>query len=160
QCTVGPCDPGYAAYPPGPVTDGCACSVDAGEPNSDCLTATNAGSVSDGGTPIQITGTLSADDDVDFWTFNTVDTPENNTNSYHVSIDITAPMPNDEFLIDVMRGACQDAPTGPGAGITSYDWCVDGTAPSGTEGEGSCSAQGAVHCNDNSSAYFVRVYRK
>lgn len=162
MCNVGQCEAGFAAYPPGPITDGCACPTDSGEPNNVCATATNAGSVSDLGSPITFTGTLSADDDVDVWMFNTVDTAEADTNSYHISVDITAPMPNDEFLMDVMRGACDDAAMGPATSITSYDWCVDGSfaGPNGPEGEASCSATGAIHCNDNSSPYFVRVFRK
>lgn len=162
-CSVGPCESGYTVYPPGaPDTDGCTCAVDSGEPNETCGSATNAGSVSDTGAPMTIVGTLSSDTDVDTWMFTATDTPENGTNSYHVSVILSAPMPNDEFQMDVLRGACNDAPVGPMAAITSYSWCVDGTfaGPNGAEGEGACSPQGAVHCNDNTSAYYVRVYRK
>jgi hypothetical protein len=97
------------------------------------------------------------------WTFDTVDTDEAVTNSYHVSIDITLPMPNDEFAIDVIRGdACTDTPTGASTGITSYDWCVNGRGADGLSGEIPCANDGSqpVHCNNNSTKFFVFVRRK
>jgi hypothetical protein len=164
KCVVAPCEPGWTAYPPtGNPNDGCPCFVESGEPNNTCASATSAGLVSDAGGPITLEGTLSSDQDVDVWTFDTVDTAEAGTNSYHVSVDFTSPMPNDEFMMDVMKGGtCVDAPMGPGSAITSYDWCVDGSfmGPNGLEGEAPCSPQGGVHCTDHSSTYFVRVYRR
>ena len=74
---------------------------------------------------------------------------------------ITAP--NDEFLIDVIRGnPCTDSPVGGSVAITSYDWCVDGAfaGPNGMEGEAPCAPQGGVHGADHSTTYYVRVYRK
>ncbi|MRG96542.1 hypothetical protein [Polyangium spumosum] len=165
KCELGPCEPGWSAYPPGPIADGCTCPVEMGEPNDLCMNATPAGSVSDtSGSSITITGTLGGAGDVDVWSFDTVDTAEGNvTNSYHVSIDFVSPTPNDEFVIDVIRGdACTDTPAGGGVGITSYDWCVDGKSADGLQGEAPCSNTGAqpTHCNDNSTKYYVRVYRK
>lgn len=163
QCELGACNPGWASYPPGKAAEGCACPVENGEPNDSCATAVNAGAVSDTGGALQLTGTLSGDTDVDVWVFDSQDVAEVNTNSYHVSIDLTGPSPNEEFVMDVIRGdACVDAPGGPATGITSYDWCVDGSyaGPGGQEGEAPCSATGAVHCNNNSAKYFVRVRRK
>ncbi|MEP7124183.1 MAG: hypothetical protein ABJE95_24870 [Byssovorax sp.] len=162
-CSLGACDPGWTAYPSGPLNNGCQCPVEVGEPNGSCATAKDAGMVSDAGGSVTMQGTLSADNDVDFWTFSTVDTDEMTTNSYHVSIDFTAPTPNTEFRIDVIRGGtCSDVPTGPSTALVSYDWCVDGTGPAGS-GELACSNVDpgpGPHCNDNSSVYFVRVYRK
>ncbi len=163
-CSLGPCEPGWANFPPGPVKDGCACAVEMGEPNDLCGNATAMGIVTDTpGSSLTITGTLSSADDVDVWFFAANDTDEMTTNSYHVSIDFTAPMPNDEFLMDVIRGnMCTDMPTGGAAGITAYDWCVDGKSADGTAGEIPCANDGSqpVHCNDNSSGYYVRVRRK
>jgi hypothetical protein len=108
---------------------------------------------------IVITGSLSADADVDFWSFDTVDTAQGNTNTYHVSIDFTAPAPNDEFVVDVMRGSvCSDSPSGASTGITSYDWCVDGN--DGNQGELNCGPQAPVHCGNHTSQYYLRVSRK
>jgi len=164
MCKLGPCDMGWTQYPPG--TMGCTCAQELGEPNGQCAAATGAGMVDDTpGSSITITGTLSSATDVDVWVFDTVDTDEMITNSYHVSIDFTAPMPNDEFVFDVMRIApmsmdtCQDMPSGPATGLTSYDWCVDGVG--GTmQGEEVCSVDGAIHCNNWSGKYYVRVSRK
>jgi len=163
-CDLGPCQPGWAAYPPGPVKDGCPCAVEAGEPNDLCANATPAGMVTDtAGSSVTLAGTLSSDSDVDVWTFDTVDTDEGTTNSYHLSINFTAPMPNDEFVFDVIHGAdCTDTPAGSSTNITSYSWCVDGRGSDGLSGEIPCANDGSqpVHCNNNSSKYFVFVRRK
>jgi hypothetical protein len=139
---------------------GCPCQVDANEPNGSCAAAKNVGMVQDvGGTPVVIDGTISSATNVDVYAFNTVDTPETGTNSYHVSIVFSQPMPNNEFVMDVMRGApCSDAPTGPTTNITSYDWCVNGT--SANVGEAPCGPTAVHHCADHTSTYYVRVYRK
>jgi len=164
MCELGPCEAGWTQFPAGPVKDGCSCALEVGEPNNVCANATPAGSVSDTpGSSITLAGTLSAQDDVDVWTFDAVDTPEANTNSFHVKIDLTAPMPNDEFQFDVIHGdACTDTPAGNSTGITNYTWCVNGRGPDGLSGEVPCANDGSqpVHCNDNSSKYFVLVRRK
>jgi hypothetical protein len=163
-CDIGPCEPGWAAYPPGTVKDGCPCALEAGEVNDLCANATSAGMVTDtAGSSLTLTGTLSSDNDVDVWTFDTVDTDEGTTNSYHLSINITSPMPNDEFVMDVIKGdACTDTPTGNLTNLTSYTWCVDGRGPDGLSGEVPCANDGSqpVHCNNYSLKYFVIVRRK
>jgi hypothetical protein len=162
-CKIAPCEAGWTSYPPGPPEEGCPCPVDMGEPNDTCATATNAGSVNDGGGALTLAGTLSNDADVDVYVLTTVDTAEVNKNSYHVSIDLTEPSQNNEFQLDVTRGTmCSDAPSGPASAITSYDWCVDGSAmgPNGAMGEAPCGPQAAVHCTDHTSIYYVRVSRK
>ena len=142
-------------------SDGCTCPSDPSEPNDTCATPADAGSVSDAGGPVTIAGTLSGDNDVDVWTIQTVDTDEGTTNSYHVSIDVVSDVGSEAFLVDVIRGdACSDAPSGGAVGITSYDWCVDGKSADGLAGESPCAIDGPVHCNDNSTKYFIRVYRK
>jgi hypothetical protein len=156
-CLLNTCDPGWTAFPPGNAGAGCACQI---EPNTDCALATNAGSVQDvGGTPLVITGDLSNPTDVNVWTFTANDIAETNTNSYHVAIKFTAPTPNNEFVFDVIRGsACSDTPTGATTDVTSYDWCVNASNGS-TQGELSCGPTAAVHCNDDTSPYYLRVYR-
>lgn len=161
SCDLAGCDPGWTQYPAGAPEDGCTCPMDASEPNDTCATPASAGSVSDGGGPVQLAGTLSSDADVDVWSIDTVDTDEVTTNSYHVSIDVVGDVGSEDILLDVIRGdACADAPSGPGVGITSYDWCVDGKSADGLSGEAPCAADGPVHCNDNSAKYFIRVTRK
>jgi hypothetical protein len=81
------------------------------------------------------------------------------TNSYHVAISITQPVPNNEFVMDVMRGdPCLDMPLGAGTSITAYDWCVNGS--SATVGEAPCGPSAVHHCADHTSKYYVRVHRK
>ncbi|AKT41837.1 hypothetical protein [Chondromyces crocatus] len=160
-CVLDSCAPGYTQYPPGQAaSEGCPCALEAEEGNNSCGTAKVAGTVTDAAlNSVVINGTLSSDADVDFWIVETVDTPQGNTNTYHVSIDFTAPMPNNEFVVDVMRGnVCSETPTGPSAGITSYDWCVDGS--SGNQGEINCGPTAPVHCNNHSSRYYLRVSRR
>jgi len=162
DCQLGMCEEGWTQFPPGPPSEGCPCQLEPEEPNNGCATATNAGTVTDAApNSLVIHGTLSSAGDFDFWSFNTIDTNQANTNSYHVSIDFTGPMPNSEFQFDVIRGdACVDVPSGPATSITSYDWCVDGTSAGGNEGEGNCGPTSPVHCENHSSKYYLRVSRK
>jgi hypothetical protein len=160
KCGLGACNPGWTAYPAGGgVAAGCACQVDGNAPNQTCATAKSVGTVTDvGGTPLTIQGTLSSDTDVDVYTFNTTDTDETTTNSYHVTITFTQPSPNNEFVMDVIRGtACSDTPTGAGVNISSYDWCVN--ASNATAGEAPCGPTDVHHCASHDSQYFVRVHR-
>lgn len=158
-CALGACDPGWISFPAGSVSEGCSCPLEAGEPNGSCSTATPIGSVSDTGAPIQAQGTLSSPADVDFWVFDAVDVNEGTTNSFHVAIVFTAPADNQEFLMDVMPGGCNDTPTGPSTAITAYDWCVNGTDGAGS-GEAPCGPTAVPHCGNHSAQYYVRVYRK
>lgn len=163
-CEIGSCDAGWAAYPPGPAKTGCTCAVDASEPaNSTCsATATAVGSVSDASvTPLTIKGTLSSATDEDWWRFDTVDSNETSTNSYHIRIEFTAPASNSEFVFDVIRGAKCGTPDAKHSGLTSYDWCVDGTGTVGgkTVGEKSCGATAPIHCGPHSKPYLLRVKR-
>jgi hypothetical protein len=161
-CKTGKCDAGWSAYPPGPPAQGCTCPLEAGEPNGTCNSVEMAGMVNDTGAPVTFQGTLSAVNDVDFWRVDAVDMPEGGANSFHISIDITAPAPNDEFVMDVTQGEpCVPVPAGPNAGITSYDWCVDGNGGPQVAGEAPCG-EGAnlTHCGDHSTPYYIRVYRK
>src|SRR5262249_490319 len=136
SCDLGACDPGWSQYPPGQPSDGCTCPLDASEPNGLCGTPADAGPVSGAAAGIHIPGPLSGDADVDVGTFQTVDTDEVTTNSYHVSIAIAAGDGSDTVAMDVIRGdVCSDAPSGPATAITSYSWCVDGKSADGMSGE-------------------------
>jgi hypothetical protein len=160
KCVGGACADGWLAYPAGDPANGCLCKADADEPaNSTCSGAKvgNFATISDtGGEILVMKGTLSSDADVDYWKFTAKDTLEAGTNSYHVAVDFTAPAVNDEFVFDVMRGACSATPSGPGTSVTSYDWCVDGMSADSTKGQGTCTAP----CKDFSTDYFIRVSRK
>ncbi|MBI4953640.1 MAG: hypothetical protein HY908_16565 [Myxococcales bacterium] len=160
QCARGACAAGWVAYPvPADPTAGCECNVGTGEPgNNNCAAPQLIGTVTDVAAGLTASGTLSADNDVDQYSFVTTDTNENTTNSYHVAIAFLA-NPNDEFQFDVVRGAsCSNSPPAASSNLTTYDWCVNGS--SGGVGEAPCSPTGANHCADHSSSYFVRVHRK
>jgi hypothetical protein len=166
-CIVGSCDPGYAAYPPSlPSSKGCPCAVDAAEPNDSCATATSEGSVSDANaSALNISGTLSSDTDVDWYTFDTVDSDESTTNSYHIKIGFTEPTNQTaaaQFAFDVIRGDQCATPDPNHSNLTSYDWCVDGTATDGSGnpiGEAQCGPTGTIHCGTHDSTYYVAVHR-
>jgi len=162
MCAVGACNPGYTAFPTSSPQTGCNCAVNATEPDALCAQASPAGTVTTGGAAITISGTLSSMGDVNVYSVTTTDVPGAAANSYHVAIAFTAPASNTEFIMDVERAAaCSDTPTGQSVGVTSYDWCVNATSGSGTTtiGEDPCGPTAATHCNDESSPYFIRVYR-
>ena len=159
-CSLGPCTAGFTAFPPGPLSAGCNCAVNAGDADGLCDQAIQAGAVSATmGAPIVVTGTLSSATAVAVYHFTSDDTGGlTTTNPYHVSISFTQPTTNTEFVMDVIRGAtCSDAPVGDTTDITSYDWCVDAT--NATAGEAPCGPTAVHHCTDESSDYFIRVYR-
>jgi hypothetical protein len=167
-CQLGACAAGWSDYPAksNPAT-GCACKVDAAEPNDTCAKPTNLGTVSDAtATAVVAAGTLSGDADVDVFVFtatNTV-TLASGPNGFHVGINFDAAgNPGGEFVFDVVHGGtCTDTAASNHAALTSYTWCVDGSATVGgaIRGEAPCGATGIAHCSDHSSAYYVHVRRK
>jgi hypothetical protein len=158
-CSLGPCAQGWTAFPPGPLSNGCACAVNPGDSDGLCDMAIAAGSVTSmGGSPLVITGTLSSATAVAVYSLTTTDVNETTTDSYDVSIAFTKPTTNTEFVMDVIRGdPCSDTPSGGATDITSYDWCVNAT--SATAGLSVCGPTAVHHCADESSDYFIRVYR-
>jgi hypothetical protein len=158
-CSLGPCAAGFTAFPPGPLSAGCACAVNTGDADGLCDQAIMAGTVtSTSTTPLVITGTLSSATAVAVYQFTATDTNEVTTNSFHVAISFTQPTTNNEFVMDVIQGdPCNDTPTGGSTNITSYDWCVNAT--NATAGEAPCGPTAVHHCTDHSGDYFVRIYR-
>jgi hypothetical protein len=165
-CEIGGCETGWTRYPPGaPQSEGCSCAVEATEPNDTCAEAKPAGTVTDSATtPLNVTGRLGSDTDEDWYIVETTDTDEVTTNSYHIKIVFTAPVPtNDEFVFDVIRGGVCGIPQAKHSGLTSYDWCVDGTGTNAAGqpiGEQVCSATGPIHCGPHTKPYAIRVRRK
>jgi hypothetical protein len=162
-CEIEACEPGWSAFPPGPPSQGCSCQVDTTEPNDDCSTPTASGSVTDANTSaLTLSGRLSSSSDVDWFQFDTVDSDEGTTNSYHIKIVFSAPAANNEFVFDVIRGPTCGVPDSKHSDLTSYDWCVDGTGTVGgnTVGEQSCGATAPIHCGPHGKPYFIRVKRK
>ena len=158
-CSLGPCNAGFTDFPPGPLSAGCACPVNAGDSDGLCDMAIAAGTVSSaGGSPLVITGTLSSATAVAVYSFTSTDADSATSDNTHVAIAFTMPTTNTEFVMDVIRGAtCSDTPAGGATDITSYDWCVNAT--SATAGLSVCGPTAVHHCADVSSQYYVRVYR-
>ena len=100
---------------------------------------------------------------MDWWKFDTVDSDEGTTNSYHIKVSFSAPTTNDEFVFDIVRGdPCTDTPDAKHTSLTSYDWCVDGSGTVGgkTVGEKTCGTTAPIHCGPHSKPYYMRVKRK
>ena len=167
QCIIGDCPPGTTFYPPTlPPSAGCACEFEDTEQignirNDTCENASFINSTSDVNLPpFAISGRLTSDADVDWYSFEVIDDPENNTNSYHVDIQFVQPSGNQEFVFDIIRGgSCPAAGVDAAhSGLTSYNWCVNGD--DGALGEATCSATGAKTCGPHSSIYYLAVKRK
>lgn len=165
QCVVGNCEDGWTFYPPTlPPSAGCPCPVEitekvGGVRNDTCANAVFVGATSDTSTnPVIIRGRLTSDTDVDWYSFEMIDTPQSNTNSYHVAINFAQPANNEEFRFRIIRGVNCGIPDAAHSGLTSYDWCVNGD--SGSLGEAPCSATGKKHCGNHSRLYYLGVYRK
>lgn len=155
KCVIGSCESGWVLYPPGlPEALGCACPVDSGDQNpinnnDSCPGATALPDVSDTGNPLTIQGTLSSDNDVDWYKFLGRDMPQAPTaiNPYHIHIEFLPDgNPNDEFQFDVIRGDCSGTLH---PALTSYDWCAD-----------SATNPASPAAGDQSSVYHLRVTRK
>jgi hypothetical protein len=163
-CLIGSCDPGWSHYPPTlPQSAGCPCATEASEPNDTCAKAGAAGSVTDANTTaLSIKGQLSSDTDEDWWTFDSVDSDEGTTNSYHIRIVFSAPAANDEFVFDVIRGDACATPDANHSNLKEYDWCVDGqgTVAGKAIGEKVCGPTAAIQCGPHTKKYLVRVRRK
>ncbi len=163
QCEIASCDSGWVNYPPTlPPSAGCPCEIGKDEPNDTCAKATAVGSVTDANTTaLNITGRLTSDADSDWYTFDTVDSDEGTTNSYHIKIGFTAPPSNGEFVFDVVRGDACKVPDAKHKELTDYDWCVDGSGKVGGKdvGEKSCGPTAPLHCGPHGKKYFVRVHR-
>lgn len=160
KCKIGidSCADGYTNFPPGSVSEGCQCKISTA--GDSCATATHMGSVSDNGSPLEIAGTLSEPGRENWYAFDSFDTASktalSGTTSYHVSIRAQLPLPNNEFIFDVIRGS--ECAAAANSGLLAYDWCADFT--DGDKGQLACGTQvGRPHCGGNSSRYYVRVYR-
>jgi hypothetical protein len=162
-CTVA-CDPGFSKYPPDvPDSAGCPCAIDSGEPQQGgtCATALSVSKIADVGdkTETKLTGTISDDTDVDWFKVTVTDTPEEGTDSLHVSIAFDPPG-DDQWLMQVIRGGdCMKEATAPP--IASYDFCVNykTTAANGDpRGMAPCGEmEGMPHCEDLSTVFLVGV---
>jgi hypothetical protein len=165
-CTI-QCQAGFTRYPPTlPESEGCPCVQDAGEPEkgSTCATALNITEIADvggGKDSVSISGTISADDDVDWYKISIKDNPEANTNTYHARIAFEA-NPENEFVLQVLRGA-DCAQEGAAPPLTSYDLCVNFQQNVGGVFKGlkTCAPDqpNVPQCQNMSATYLVKVSR-
>jgi hypothetical protein len=163
NCTI-LCNAGFTHYPSDlPDAAGCPCAADSGEPTkgATCATALGLSTLSDAGggkTDLSISGTLSSDDDVDWFKIKIEDAAETAKNSTHVRITFDA-NPDNEFVFQVIRGEdCTKEATAPT--LTSYDFCVD-YQEAGPKGMTPCGAEdGKAHCDSNvGSVYLIGIKR-
>jgi hypothetical protein len=163
NCTI-QCQAGFSRYPESlPESAGCPCAVDANEPGkSTCADPQNVLELADTGTKTTArAGTLSSDDDVDWYRIIIKDNPEAGTNSYHARISFEE-NPDNEFVFQVIRGTdCALAATAPT--LTSYDLCVNFQQGAGASIKGlkTCGENtvDVPQCQNMSSTYLVGVRR-
>jgi hypothetical protein len=164
-CTI-QCQAGFVRYPPTlPESEGCPCMLDAGEPEkgSTCATALNITEIADvgGKDSVSISGTISADDDVDWYKISIKDNPEANTNTYHARISFEA-NPDNEFVFWVLRGA-NCAQEGAAPPLTSYELCVNFQQNVGGVFKGlkTCAPNqpNVPQCQNMSAIYLIKVSR-
>jgi hypothetical protein len=138
------------------------CPDDDHEPAESCAAAKAMGQVTDANaTALEISGTLTDATDEDWYSFETLDSDEVTTNSYHVSIVFTSPAGvNDEFSFDVLRGGACGSGDARHSDLKTYDWCVDdaGTLGDVPIGEAICGTATAP-CGNHSKPYLLRVHR-
>lgn len=155
------CQPGFSHYPTTlPDSAGCPCKQDKDEPlGGKCGEAVSLGSITDSGgmAEAKISGTLSADDDVDWYTISIADGAQAGTNSYHVQITFES-NPGNEFVFVALRGGDCAKETGAPT-LTSYDWCVN--YKDGQKGEAPCGkdTDGINPCADHTATYAIAVKR-
>ena len=145
-------------------SDGCECSFDTYDVDGDgnaCAAAVPLGNLPDTGATLTVSGTLHALGDVDWFTFQGVDTSPNGPNDdYDVRIDLSA-NPADEFRFDIYRGGCSTAVEC--SNEVSYSRSMNFNDGAAT-GEGDCApapgAPGRQVCNDDTDTYTIRVFRK
>jgi hypothetical protein len=157
------CDQGFARYPANtPESTGCTCPVDTWETAGDTCEDAVEASVpklydAGGANKVEISGTLSGDNDADWFKLDIIDANEANTNNYHARVTF-ADNPNNEFMVIVLRGAdCTKVTSAPT--LTSYDFCV--AYSFGGKGEKPCgNLNGLTHCGSNHTApYRIGVIR-
>lgn len=168
-CKLRDCEVGWTNFPPGPTNEGCQCQITHGVDSNTCATAVESGSVTVGGSPLEISGTLAGFGYETWHRFDTVDTFTGSGNSnYHVSIRFEEPTPNNEFVIEVVRGADCPGTSWVGGTFTHYDWCSNfsGERDGASVGHsGTCTGSAPPtgnpkHCaRGSSSRYYLRVSR-
>ena len=167
-CTDGACrmtcDTGWTDAD-GSAATGCECQLEASETGRDtCLDAIDLGNMADSpGADTTVRGKIGPPGDVDWYTFNAVDSPDITCDAFNVDIRFTA-NPGNVFRMDVYRGGCGTT-IACTAALDRYSWYTDyADTPHSATANGECqcrpaSTDGYNTCNDNSSVFHVRVFR-
>ncbi|NMB75138.1 MAG: choice-of-anchor D domain-containing protein [Myxococcales bacterium] len=168
-CTLGPCDPGYYNADGNP-TNGCECHADTVSDVCDDALITDLGILTSGQTR-QASGNLIPILDEDWYTFTAPDNHTadgtSGTDFYHVRItfDPGSGNPDGEFAFEIYRSP------NPGAGCaakgspvcsmpdTTYDYYALTPPQTQCRTSGATTSPGPPLCRDDSSRYWIRVYR-
>lgn len=161
-CVVGSCDSGYYDLN-GNYADGCECEVESTESASTtCENAYNLGNIPDDGTKITISGNIVPEGDSDWYKFNAVDSPDTTCDSFSVDVRF-AVNPSGVFRFAVYKGSC-DGPVFCNNENEYAQWYTDFRSGTGSSARGECQCRatnepGYNICNDDTSTFYVRVYR-
>jgi hypothetical protein len=168
-CTLGPCDPGFFNVDGNPQS-GCECQADTVSDVCDDVLISDLGILVPGQTR-QASGNLIPILDEDWYTFTAPDNhtadSTSGTDFYHVKVqfDPGSGNPIGEFAFDVYRSP------NPGAGCAAkgspicsvpdivYDYYALAPPQTQCRTSGVTTSPGPPLCRDDSSRYWVRVYR-
>jgi hypothetical protein len=124
--------------------------------------AIDVGDLSDSGQTMMVAGNAMPDDRDVWYRFRGVDEVDTSCDNYHVRVQLTA-NPGDVFGFYVYRGTCDAAECPEMGPFTDYRWATDFRDAAGV-GECPCTpapgAAGVNTCDDDTSEYFVRVFRR
>jgi hypothetical protein len=145
---------------------GCECAQEPDEAagGDECATAKDLGAFPDTNQAFDVLGNLVPADDVDWYRFDAVDTPDTTCDLFHARAQLLGDA-NDEFRIEVWRGGCEDGQKITETPCTDMRWYTNfNQAGSPPTGECPCTGPGANQtnvnrCNDNSATFYVKVSR-
>jgi len=147
--------------------DGCECQEDSFEATGDtCVDAHSLGTLVDSGDTTFHIGNIVPGGDSDWIRFKATDSPDASCDKLHVRVEFTS-NPDGQFAFDVYRGGCNPADN---LCFTSdlFEWFTDfydadkGECPCSTavNADPAGQAEPGMHlCADQSSDYFVRIFR-
>ncbi len=160
-CGIAMCNAGYVDLDM-MFSTGCECMQGATENGSlNCDDGVDLGSIPDTNQAMNVVGNLTSGEDVDYYRFLAVDTPDTTCDQFHVRVQFLD-NPSDQFQVDVMRGGC--AGTGICSASTDVQWYTN-FSMNGVSGECPCApspgnSNGVAVCTDDTSEFAVKVSRK
>jgi hypothetical protein len=165
-CVDGGCVCADNAFSLDPEVLGCECeSTPTADQGVSCQSPIDLGDFSDDGSSIVVRGTILPEDRSVWYRFRGVDSPDTSCDNYHVRVRFESD-PDAAYAIDVCRQSCADANCTNY--LVDYDWRTDfrGSDDGRLTGQCPCTAPGAPRldnvsvCSDDTTHYFVRVYRR